>query len=262
MKNIAKKYWAAPKGDSSFYSRSNGFARQSAHHGVRWYSCREEFHPSFNRTDHPDKGLYYGTADFESAARMFQFVEDLLGLKDTCRSTIYRCRGGEHIFVELSPFWLSLRLRTAFVTIMLRASNIIVRHSRSYNTFASKYVAPDKVSTPLTKLMAISYCKHTPRATAMFLDGYTRLSTRHAAWVHSLGNPTKTKILVRPRAKKYLIYFEDNKVATRLTRAQKTRLLKWVNRWELKHLRRGNVSPTDPVYTIRRGEEIAFNYKG
>jgi len=275
MNNIARKYLPLPKLRYGIYysgrtAGQNCFARPNKNkEGITWMGCRERFHPMFNKKGSSDEGLYYGTSDVKSAAKMFQFVEDLLGLKDTCRSTLYRCRGGKHIFVELSPFWLSLRLRTAFVTIMLRASAIAKLGRGEYNyVLVNQYsrtdatIAKSQSIKPLTKLMTIKYCTSTPRATAMFLDGYTRLSTRHAAWVRSMGNPKKTKILVRPKRKKDLIYFKGDEVITRLTLSQKRRLLNWVNKWELKKIRKGNLPPTDPIYTIRRGEEIAFNYKG
>jgi hypothetical protein len=214
--------------------------------GSVWYSCRETFHAYF----HPksgDKGLWFGTDKIEGVAKIFAWVEDSLNLRVDQRSVIYPCvpvkstrveydwnsynyQTGSYnyrqvtdevsvIYVQLSPFWLSSKARCYFVTIMLRAAQLHWKKGRS----------------PLAALLALHYCRNTPRGTALFLNGYTVVGGgKVSGWVQRFQKPEKSMQLRIPEKERECIYFTNGKAKSKMKRADKEKLQAWVRQTEKK----------------------------
>ena len=215
-----------------------------------WQTCRETFHHNYNKTGVKSRGLFYGTDKIESIAKMFNWVENTLNIRKDRRSMIYPCEpityieqkfdysrpydwaiGGYHIlqtiehhydviWVELSPFWLSMRVRTYFVTIMLRAAHLGA-----------------KKRSPLQALMEVKYCKGSRVALAAFLGGHTIIpASRERAkgyygynrgWVVQFQGISPNVGLRKPSTRRECIWFEDGDPTSRLTIKQKQQLQKW-----------------------------------
>ena len=201
---------------------------------ITWQQCREFFHKYFNKVER-SKGVYYGTEKIKQVARMFNWVEGVLNLSK--RSIIYPCKPVvvspnycnsfsscnkrcEVLYVELSPFWLSMKVRSYFITIMLRAAH---------------YAASSK--KPLEALMQSSYCQATRPATAAFLHGYTIVPAKrddsngyyeyNRGWTVQLIKPSVK--LRKPSSWRERIWFEDHDANSRLNKTDMKKIEDWVN---------------------------------
>lgn len=206
-----------------------------------WSSCREEFHRAFNTKSSDHEGLYFVTHHKVSVAELLDYVESKLNLRD--RSIIFDCEFWRDaqvvagsvpiLYIKLSPFWLSTRIRSFFVTILIRAGH----RYRTLTTF-------EKVKTS-------RYCSDTRRATAMFLDGCTVFDNKYwKSWVFQFYNrETGYKKLIplrRPRTSEEKQFFVDGSVVSRLTHDEKTNMRSWIMAAE-----NGPRFPSFPIERVR-----------
>jgi len=194
----------------------------------RWEQCRELFEDKW-RCSKAKPFFFKGS--IRRIRLMVKWVEDGFNLKQKYRTTIHSVGRGITL-IEPSEFWTSHHMRRQFLTALLKGS------------------VKDQATTPHSPMFLLlknRYFMQAPRATAMFLTGFTvpYLERGNTGWVWTYGlNSNRDDSrhwiaylrhkLRRPRTKRQLMFFRRGKPGIVLPTESMEAVATWVNNEERK----------------------------
>jgi len=195
-----------------YYNPSSGSFQTGS---LGWRHCREQFHNHFKLNDQ-QRSFYWSCPYIKAQIAHIEALEDFLNLKCKYRTTFNIVRHNNVSVLKITPseFWRKQKVRFYFFTIFLKST-------------ASSRLKKPTCKQIVDLLIRSSYCKDTPRATALFLSGRTATELSYIRnWVDQFESSYKKKTkLCYPKNRKY---FRNKNPKTSLSAKQKNQLAKWV----------------------------------
>ena len=218
------------------------FSFHSMRKGARWDACRENLSSEFDRTKNKD---FLCVGEPKRINNIIEYVENLLNIKNRYHTSVYPVQRptmkktpyGYEIptftYVRPSEFWTADPIRLEFLTALIKGSHT--------------YTGKDYLNV----IMRVGYFDDVPRATAMFLTGFTFPqkdlgvgwtdtfegvieSKRYDYEEKSLKQSLKTlkRMLRKPSTKKQCRFFRRGNPTSQLSAKDKNKLRLWVQREE------------------------------